>query len=63
VTIRGPNRMTDEDAEKDMDELKKKAEEVGPAAASKEVRSLSTQMQRQWEREKHIATGRQDPGA
>lgn len=56
VCIRGPNRFALEEAEDDLEQFKRSAEESGSDAA-KQVRALASRLKTNFERKKHVDSG------
>jgi len=56
VCIRGPNRFALDEAEDDLEQFKRAAEDSGGDAA-KQVRALASRLKTSFERKKHIESG------
>jgi len=57
VCIRGPNRFNEDEAESDLVEFQKVAEQFKGGGVAKEVRSVSSRLKTKFERQKHIESG------
>jgi len=62
VCIRGPNRFSEDEAEADLLEFQKVAEEYKGRGAAKEVRTVSSRLKTDFERQKHVESGHADKG-
>lgn len=57
VCIRGPNRFNEDEAESDLTEFRRAAQEFKGKNAAKGVRTLSSQLKTDFERKKHLDSG------
>jgi len=57
VCIRGPNRFNEDEAESDLAEFRREAEEQKGSNAAKAVRTLSSKLKTDFEWKKHMDSG------